>query len=376
MINNEEFVRPTVVEVNIKAIKQNYFEIKKAYPDKKIMCIIKANAYGHGLVEMAQVYEKIGADYLGVAVVEEGIILRKAGITIPILVLGGIWGNQIPLFIKYNLMITASSIDKLAQIDQISKEFNTKTKVHLKIDTGLERIGVHYYNAHKFILEAHQFDNIIIDGVYSHFASSDSNDLSYSRLQIERFEEAISIFEKNSLPFPLRHFANSGAVLQIPEAAYDMIRPGIMLYGVYPSENVKKSIELIPALTWKSRVVYFKVIKPDHPVGYGSTWQSDHMTRAVTVPVGYGDGYFRKLSNRAQVIINNNKYPVVGVISMDQMVVNIEKDSAYNGDEVILLGKSQDCLIDCADLAGWAETIPYEILTNINNRVPRKYTDD
>ena len=171
------------------------------------------------------------------------------------------------------------------------------------------------------------------------------------------------------------HMANSGAILQLPEAIFNMVRPGILMYGVYPADEVKRTIKVKPALTWKSRVVYFKIIRPGHPVGYGSKWQTDHPVRAVTIPVGYGDGYFRNLSHKAQVLIHGKKYPVVGTISMDQIVVNIEQDSAYSNDEVILIGEMDGRRITCEHLADWAETISYEILTNINTRVPRLYVE-
>ncbi|MCL6098436.1 MAG: alanine racemase, partial [Bacteroidetes bacterium] len=169
------------------------------------------------------------------------------------------------------------------------------------------------------------------------------------------------------------HMANSGAILQMPEANLDIVRPGIMLYGVYPSQEVKYTVKVSPALTWKSLVVYFKVIKAGNSVGYGMTWKPDHDIRAVTVPVGYGDGYLRAMSNKAEVSIHGKRYPVIGRISMDQIVVNIEKDSAYNGDEVTLIGVNGNNSITVEELADWAGTIPYEILTNINTRVPRVY---
>jgi alanine racemase len=167
--------------------------------------------------------------------------------------------------------------------------------------------------------------------------------------------------------------ANSGGILQLPASHLDMVRAGILLYGVYPSAEVARSVKVRPCLCWKSRVVYFKVVQPNHPVSYGSTWQSDHLVRVVTVPVGYGDGYFRRMSGQAEVIIHGRRYPVVGRICMDQLMVNIEWDSAYNNDEVILLGEVDGAAITCEELADWAETIPYEILTNINTRVPRIY---
>ena len=375
VISIDEIVRPTRVEVDLGILSDNFRTIKSHVKKSLVMPILKANAYGHGLVKIAQLYEKLKADYLGVAVVEEGILLREMGIKIPILVLGGVWGNQIPLFLRHDLSITASSIDKLKQIDATSEQMKIKAKVHLKVDTGMERIGVHYYNAEKFLEVAYQCKNIFVEGVYSHFATSESEDLTHAKLQLERFNEVLQFFEKRSIKPPTRHIANSGAILQLPDANLDMVRPGILLFGVYPSEKVKKSIEVKPALSWKSLVVYFKVIKAGSGVGYGLTFKPDHNIRAVTIPVGYGDGYFRSLSNNGLVLINGKKYPVIGNVSMDQVVVNIENDSAYNSDEVILLGSDGNNSITAEDLAKWAGTIPYEILTNINTRVPRIYLE-
>jgi alanine racemase len=234
---------------------------------------------------------------------------------------------------------------------------------------------VHSYNAQTFLDTVLHCKYIDFEGIYSHFANADLSELRDARLQLERFQEVLSFFERHSLPPPpLRHMANSPAILQLPEANFDLVRPGLILYGVYPSAQIPHTVIVHPALSWKSRVVYFKVILPGHPVGYGSTWQSDHMVRAVTAPVGYGDGYFRSMSNKACVLLRGKKYPVVGRISMDQIVINIEWDSGYNDDEVILIGESGLEAITCEDLAGWAGTIPYEILTNINTRVPRVYT--
>ncbi len=375
IISVDDLVRPTQVEVDLNILKENFNKIKEYVNPSKVMPILKANAYGHGLIRLAQFYEKLNADYLGVAVVEEGILLRQMGIKMPILVLGGVWGNQIPLFLKHNLTISASSIDKLNQINDIATQMKTNANVHLKIDTGMERIGVHYYNAEKFLEAAYNRKNINVDGIYSHLANSESDDLTHTKLQLERFNAVLTFFEKHSINTPLRHIANSGAILQMPETHLDMVRPGITLYGIYPSKQVSKPFEVKPALTWKSIVVYFKVVKSNHPVGYGLRWYTNHNVRAVTVPVGYGDGYFRNMFEKAHVLLNGKRYPVIGSISMDQIVVNIESDSAYNGDEVILLGSDGTNLIACEELAEWAGTIPYEILTNINTRVPRVYID-
>jgi alanine racemase len=369
-------VRPTMVKVNLDRISENLRAIRTQVAPAKVMAILKANAYGHGLVEIAHHMVSQGVDYLGVAVVEEGILLRERGIRVPILVLGGVLGNQVPLFLHHNLTITASSIEKLQQIDEAAQVLGVTARVHLKIDTGMERIGVHYYNAHGFLDASLMCSHVRVEGIFSHLANADATDMSHSRLQLERFNEVLRFYDQHSLPTPMRHIANSAAILNLPDSYFDMVRPGILLYGVYPSPKVKQGISVQPALTWKSHVVYFKVVKPNHPVGYGSEWQSDHMVRMVTVPLGYGDGYFRSMSHKAEVLIRGVRYPVVGLISMDQITVNIEWGTAYNNDEVILIGVQEGVAITCEELAEWAGTIPYEILTNINTRVPRLYTRD
>lgn len=366
-------MRATWAEVNLARLEYNLAAIRQKVAPAKVMLVAKANAYGHGLLEISKALAA-KTDYIGVAVLEEGILLRNAGITAPIIVLGGIWRDQIPLYLQYDLTLTASSVERLEQIEGIAEQMRVKARVHLKIDTGMERIGIHYYSAGLLQEAALKCRHVDVEGIFSHFANADSADLAHARLQLERFHEVLRFYEQRSLPMPLRHMANSAAILQLPESCLDMVRPGIMLYGVYPSPEVPHTVQVKPALAWKSRVVYFKVVKPGHAVSYGSTWQSDHNVRVVTVPVGYGDGYFRNMSNKSAVLIRGKKYAQVGNICMDQLMVNIEWDSAYNGDEVILLGESGRERITAEDLAEWAGTIPYEILTNINTRVPRVYT--
>lgn len=370
-------VRATWAEIDLGRLKANLGAIRAHVAPAKVMPILKANAYGHGLAEAARFLDPL-VDYIGVAVLEEGIFLRRLGVKAPILVLGGIWGDQIPQYLRHNLTLTASSVERLEQIAAAAAQMKTRAKVHLKVDTGMERIGVHYYNAEALQETAlRSSPNVEVEGIFSHFANADAADLSHARLQVERFNEVLRFYETRSLPMPVRHMANSAAILQLPESLFDMVRPGIMLYGVYPSPGVPRTIPVRPALAWRSRVVYFKVVQPGHPVSYGSAWQSDHPVRIVTVPVGYGDGYFRAMSNQAEVIIRGKRYPQVGRICMDQMMVNIEWDSAYNGDVVTLLGEADGASVTAEDLAGWAGTIPYEILTNINTRVPRVYlTED
>jgi alanine racemase len=379
-IDIKDSVRATWAEVDLAVLRHNLQLIQDSVNGvgsskaTGVMLVAKANAYGHGLVAVTKALADL-ADCVGVAVLEEGILLRSEGVKAPIIVLGGVWGDQIPHFIKHDLILSASSVDRLSQIDEIASAMGQRAKVHLKIDTGMERVGIHYFNAHKLQEAALKCANVDVLGIYSHFANADAEDLTYTRLQLERFLEVLSFYEKRSIPRPIAHIANSAAVLRLPDSHLDMVRPGLLLYGVYPSPSIPKSIGVLPAMEWKSRVVYFKVVPPDHPVSYGSTWKSGHPVRIVTIPVGYGDGYFRSMSNKSQVIINNRKYQQVGTICMDQLMVNIELDSAYNGDEVILLGSSKSECITAEDIASWASTVPYEILTSINTRVPRVYSN-
>jgi len=366
-------MRPTFVEVSLACLAENFRTIQAAVAPAAVMPIVKANAYGHGLVDVARHLVSLGAASLGVAFLEEAVELRRAGIHLPILVMGGILGAQIPVFLRHGLTLTASSIDKLRDIDATARDMGATAAVHLKIDTGMERIGVHYYNARGLLERAADCPHVRVEGIYSHFANADAADLTSARVQLDRFRQVLEWYDQRGVPPPVRHMANSGAILQLPESYLDLVRPGILLYGVYPSAEVEKTIAVRPALAWKSRVVYFKVVTPGHPVGYGSTWQADHPVRVVTVPVGYGDGYFRALSNVAEVIIGGKRYPVVGRVSMDQIMVNIEWSTAYNGDPVVLLGADGGEIVTCEHLAAWAGTIPYEVLTNINTRVPRVY---
>ncbi|MFT7522026.1 MAG: alanine racemase [Kiritimatiellia bacterium] len=369
-------LRPTHLRVSLSTLRQNFEAIRAFMGDVKVMPVLKANAYGHGLVPVAQLYDGLGVSYLGVAYLEEGMRLRREGVSAPILVLGGILGSQIPLFIEHDLTLTASSVDKLRAIDACAASMGRVARVHLKIDTGMERIGVHWYSAPKLLEASLACDHVVVEGIYSHFANADAADLTHARLQMERFHEVLDFYSARSLPTPVRHMANSAAMAGLSSSHFDMVRPGLLCFGVYPSEHVPRTIEVRPAMSWVSRVVYFKVVRPGSPVSYGSTWAPDQLTRMVTVPVGYGDGYLRSMSGQAEVILNGERYPVRGRICMDQVVVDIGWSSAYNGDEVILLGAGQGQRLSVEELAQWAGTIPYEVLTSINTRVPRVYEDE
>ena len=369
-------LRPTYAVVDLARLRANLGAIRAHVGSAQVMLILKANAYGHGIEAVAR-HLAPEVDCIGVALAEEGIELRRMGIERPILVMGGIWSKQIPLLIEHDLMLTVPSLDRLRDVETAAAALGRRARVHLKIDTGMERIGIHHYSAERLLERALSVQHVEVEGIYSHLANSDAPDLSHTHLQLERFAEVLRFYERRSLPMPLRHIANSAAVLRLPESHLDLVRPGLLLYGVYPSRQPPAgehwSVAVSPALSWRSRVVYFKVVEAGSPVSYGSAWQSDHRVRLVTVPVGYGDGYFRAMSNRARVIVRGKRYPQVGTICMDQLMVNIEWDSAFNGDEVLLIGEANGERVTVEDLADWAGTIPYEILTNINDRVPRLY---
>jgi alanine racemase len=364
-------MRPTYLEVNLSQLRRNIEAIQSHVAPAKVMPMIKANAYGHGVDGVAPFLEPF-VDYFGVAVLEEGIHLRELGITKPILIAGGILPEQVPLFAEHDLTLTGSSIELLDAAEDISRSSSKKIKIHLKIDTGMERVGVHEYEAEPFIEHSLKLKHVDIEGIYTHFANSEEADLMHARLQLARFQEVLDIYDKRSEPHPpLRHMANSAAILQFPESYFDLVRPGLITYGIYPG-GVMKSVEIAPALTWRSRVAYSKITKPGRPVSYGSLWQAEAETRLVTIPCGYADGYFRRMTNRAQVIVNQKKYPQVGRICMDQFMVNVGEDEAQVGDVVVLLGDG----ISAHDLAEWMGTNEYEVLTSISARVPRVYGTD
>lgn len=360
-------MRPTYLEVSLPQLRKNLEAIQAYVAPARVMPMIKANAYGHGMDGIAPYLEPY-VDSFGVALVEEGIRLRELGITKPILVAGGTLPEQIPSFLEYDLMLTASSPELLDYAEAAAESAKKTLTVHLKIDTGMERVGVHYYEAQAFLEQSLACKHVLIQGIYTHFANSEDPALTHARQQLDRFQEVLQFYEKRSLPTPMRHMANSGAILQFPESHMDLVRPGVLLYGVYPV-GVDHTVDVAPALTWKSHVVYSKITRPGHPVSYGSLWQPNTETRIVTIPCGYADGYFRRMTNRAQVLINGKKYPQVGRICMDQFMVDAGQDEIRMGDEVILLGEG----IQAYDLADWMGTNEYEVLTNISARVPRVY---
>jgi alanine racemase len=367
-----KIIRPVYLEVNLPQLRKNIEAIRAHVGSAMVMPMIKANAYGHGVDGVAPFIEPY-VDYLGVAILEEGIHLRELGITKPILVAGGALPGQIPYFAEYDLTLTGSSVELLDTAEEVSRTTGKRIKTHLKIDTGMERVGVHEYEAEALIQKSLACSHLEVEGIYTHLANSELVDKTRSSLQLERFQEALDVYRKLSISVPsIRHVCNSGGILNLREAHFDMVRPGILFYGVYPGNKMESVIDVKPAVTWRARVSYSKRTQPGRAVSYGWLWQAEVETRIVTVPCGYADGYFRRMTNRAQVIINQKKYPQVGRICMDQFMVNVGDDEVNVGDDVILLGGG----IAAEDLAEWAGTNEYEVLTNISARVPRVFINE
>lgn len=364
--------RPSRIRVDLDRLSNNLRSIR-ARAGVPVMGIVKANAYGHGLVPVARHLQAQGVEQLGVAFLEEGIVLRRAGITLPVLVMGGIFGRQAAQFIEHDLEVTISSLDKLRQIEAAAETLGRKAVIHLKIDTGMERIGVHSYSAGPFIEAAVASRWCEVKGIYSHLACADDPASPMTAQQLERFLEACAHFDRLGAPMPLRHLANSGGILHFPQTCLDMVRPGILLYGVLPDPASQRTVEVAPVLSLVSQVIYFKVVKAGNPVSYGATWAPTRNTRVVTVPLGYGDGYPRALSSRGQVLIRDKAYPVVGRVCMDQFMVDIGNDSAWNEDEVVLIGEQGTAAITAESLAQAAGMSPYEVLVGLNLRIPREY---
>ena len=365
--------RPTRIRVDLQAIGHN-FRALQAHAGVPVMGIVKANAYGHGLVPVALHLQAQGIGQLGVALVEEGLALRRAGVTVPILVMGGIHAPQVSQFLACDLEVTVSSIAKLRQVEAAAEATGRKAVVHLKIDTGMERIGVHSENAGAFIDAAVSSRWCTVKGIYSHLACSDDPASPMTHEQLQRFMHACGHFDRIGAPMPVRHLANSGGVLHFPETCLDMVRPGIALYGVMPDPASRPTVYLWPALSLVSKVVYFKVVKAGRTVSYGATWTASEDTRVITVPIGYGDGYPRSLSSRGEVLVCGERHPIVGRVCMDQFMVDLgPAGSAYNEDEVVLIGRQGGEAITCEAVASTAGTISYEILTGLNARIPREY---
>lgn len=370
-IHQELMTRPTFLEICLDDIRYNFNEVRKIIGGKKILCIVKGNAYGHGSAQMAKLFEGLGADYLAVAIPEEGVELRMAGIKTPILVLSAIANKQIPVCIDYGLTMSIPSNERISLIDEIAKEKNKKAKIHLKIDTGMNRIGIHWQRVSKFFEVLRGAKHIFVEGIFSHFAKAGE---VFTEVQIDRFESAISEFENAGFRFDIKHLANSGGIVFHPRSHFDMVRAGMILYGYLEGLEERAKLNLKKAMRWKTEVTFFKFLKKGSGVSYDHLYIAASDTRIVTLPVGYADGYQRSMGPLGKVIIGDSIFPIAGKVCMDQIMVDIGRDGeAYKGDPVILVGSKGDLKISFDDIAKWSKASLYEIMSQISYRVPRKY---
>ncbi len=363
---------PAWFEIDLDQFKLNLSWIQKQIGSSLLCCCVKANAYGHGLIRMALAAQECGADYFCVARLQEGVALRRAGIRIPILVLGAFHEDQIADLIRYDLEFTISSRFKAELVAKAAIQGNFKCTVHVEVDTGMRRTGVRIESAlglMEYLLKQPCFH---LKGIYSHFAMSETPNNSFTQDQIERFlalkERAASTF---GLPW-IWHLANSGGISFYPESHLDMVRAGLLCYGLALNPSAQ---ELKPILSLKAKVSYFKVVEANQGISYGHTYQTQRQSRIATVPVGYGDGYRRDFSNRMKVLIRGQFYPIAGSVCMDQFMVDLGDGEAYVGDEVVLVGKQGGREISLVEMAHMIGTDPREVLCHFNERIPRIYIE-
>ncbi len=365
-------------EIDLRAIRSNVAGIKRLItPPTRLMAVVKANAYGHGMLEIARVCLEEGATYLGVASPREAMTLRENDITAQILVLGYTPEDCADLMVENRIDTTVFDLDTALALSKAAVSMDKEARVHLKIETGMGRIGFKPDAASlALIQEIALLPGILIQGIFSHLATADCADKRFAWRQVDIFKDFVAIVEKSGISIPLKHLANSAAIMEMPEVHFDMVRAGIMTYGLYPSHEVDKStLELVPAMRLRSRISFVKTIPSGYSVSYGRTYISQQETKVATVPIGYGDGYHRLLSNRSWASIRGQKVPLIGTVCMDQCMFDVSGMADVRaGDEVILFGRPEDGVTadDLADLMG---TINYEIVCAPTSRISRKYVD-
>ncbi|WP_244638243.1 alanine racemase [Clostridium fungisolvens] len=369
-------MHPVWVEINLDNLEFNLNQIKNKIGNSEIISVIKANAYGHGALECAKLLSNIGINRFGVANMMEAIELRKDGINDSIMILGICTEDIIDEIIKYDIEATVSTYDFAKKLSEASVKNHKISSIHIKLDTGMGRIGFLQSDEDIKTVEAIcNLENIKVESIFSHFASADSKDKSYTKEQLDIYNKEITEIKDNYNGKIKRNIANSAGIIDVPESCYDYVRPGIIQYGYYPSEDVmKESLDLKPVLTWKSRIVHLKTLDENKYIGYSQKFKTIRESKIATIPVGYADGYSRILSGKAKVIINGRLCPVVGNICMDQIMVDVtDLEDVQISDEVILLGRTENAKFDADDMAEIMGTINYEILCNIGRRVTRVY---
>lgn len=365
-------------EINLDHIEHNVKEIaKRVGKMTEIMAAVKADAYGHGIFETVPTMLESGVSRLAVSMLDEAIQLREIGIKVPILVLSYTDPVRAEEIIQYNITQTIFSHDLAQALSKAAVKMNREARIHIKVDTGMSRVGFSTgYSAVKDVVEISKLPGIVIEGLFSHFSTADEADRTYTMLQYERFESIVQELHRIGIIIPVKHIGNSGAILQYPNLSMDMVRPGIILYGLYPSNEVDRNvIDLKPAMSFKAKVIMVKEIEPGVPVSYGNTFVTQRKTRLATVPIGYADGYSRLLSNRGRMLIHGEYAPVVGRICMDQCMVDVTDipGDVKTGDEVVIFGRQGEREISVDEVAELSQTINYEVVCLIGKRIPRVY---
>lgn len=363
--------RPTWAEINLDNLAYNFAQIRRILsPQTKIMVTIKADAYGHGLVPVAKRLRSCRVDYLGVASIDEGIKLRQANINLPVLVLSAILKKDIAPLFRYKLTATICTEDLAWALNRRARSLSQKINVHIKVDTGMGRFGVLHQDALEFVKKVHQLKFINIQGIFTHFPLADRSK-DFTSYQIELFDGLIGKLKKDGIHIPLIHAANSMGVINFKRSHFNMVRPGLIVYGLYPVKNLR--IKLRPVLSLKTKIVYYKKVPEGYPISYGHDYVTPKDTTIVTLPIGYGDGYPRNLSNQAPVLIRGKRFRISGKICMDQIMVDVGDLPIKVGDEVVLIGSQGKDKITAEELACLSGTIAYEIVCGLGSRIPRVY---
>lgn len=364
-------MRDAWARIDLSAIRENFKIINDKIGNTKLCAVVKADAYGHGSAQVARIALQMGAYYLAVATVDEGIELRKAGITAPILILGLSPKEAANEIVYYNLTQGAADFSLSKSISEAAAEQNKQAKLHLKVETGMGRIGVNAKDAPTLAKRIAELENIELEGVYSHFAAADEKDKSFVKTQLSIFLEVIREAENLGVNFKLRHIAESAAILEIPEAHLDMARAGIIEYGLFPSKEVSHSAPLKEAFTLQAKIVFLKTIDKGQSIGYGREFVAKRRSKIATLPIGYADGYIRAFKN-GEVSVNGKRCKIAGRVCMDQVMIDVtEVENVAVGDVVTLFGG--DIPID--EAAKFIDTINYELPCLIGKRVPRIYVD-
>ena len=369
----------TWAEVDLDAVAHNIREIRKiTNKEAQIMAVVKADAYGHGFLETTKTLLDNGADRLAVAVLQEGKQLRKSGVDVPILILGASAPEDAEDLIEFGITPTVFDYEFAKALSDTAKKRGSVTKVHIKLDTGMTRIGFVINDEDNTeiintIIKISKLPYLEIEGIFSHFSTSDEYDSAYTLMQFDRFMGVVNALEEKGLKIPIRHICNSAGIMMYPQMHLDMVRPGVILYGMYPSNEVDKSrLNLIPAMTIKSTLTLVKEVEAGRGVSYGKEYITDKTTKIATVPIGYADGYLRKIAKKGKMLVNGTEVPIIGRICMDQCMIDVTNvHNIDKGDEVIVFGKDK---ITIDDLAEWLETINYEIACIVGKRIPRIYT--